>query len=209
MPKISEEQLEARRTSILRAAIRCYRRDGYFETQMKDIAAEAGISVGLLYRYFDDKQDLLEAVMRASRASDRKARTAATSDLPPAEGLRALAHEIIALHGDPDRLAMLRGNVRAYGEATRLEGTELDAVRPALAEAVEDFGGLLRRGQADGDFDPGIDPEAAARMMIAMIIGSNVLRVFDPEFDARAHGEIVERMIDGLVVREDPDAAPD
>ena len=199
MPKITDEQREARRRSILGAAIRCYRRDGYFETQMKDIAAEAEISVGLLYRYFDDKEALLFAVMEASRAADRRGRAETTEDRPAEEALRALARGIVELHADPAQLDMLRGNVRAFGEATRLEAAELDVIQPSLREAVEDFSALIRRGQGEGVFDASVDPIAVARMMIAMISGSNVLRVFDPDFDPAAHGVLVDRMIDGLL----------
>lgn len=198
MPKISEEQRRARRRSILQAAIRCYRRDGYFETQMKDIASEAGVSVGLVYRYFANREALLRAVMASSRDSDRRGRAEKTEGRPADEAILALARGIVDLHADPDRLDLLRGNVRAFGEATRLEAAEMDIVRPSFAEAVSDFGALVRRGQAEGVFDPTLDPDAVARMMIAMIAGSNVVRVFDPDFDPEAHGRLVERMIDGL-----------
>jgi AcrR family transcriptional regulator len=43
------------RGTILEAAARVFARDGYVEARMLDIASEAGLSTGGLYRYFDNK----------------------------------------------------------------------------------------------------------------------------------------------------------
>lgn len=51
------------RTTILEAAARVFARDGYVEARMIDIATEAGLSTGGLYRYFDNKTEVLAAVI--------------------------------------------------------------------------------------------------------------------------------------------------
>lgn len=53
---------DARRSQILRAAVPLLERRGSHEVSMQSIAAEAGVSVGLIYRYFTGKQDLVQAV---------------------------------------------------------------------------------------------------------------------------------------------------
>jgi len=53
------ERAEARRLSILRAAARAFRRHGFAATGMREIAAEAGLSPGNLYHYFNGKHELL------------------------------------------------------------------------------------------------------------------------------------------------------
>jgi len=54
---------EARKEQILAAAILLFGRDGYHRTTMQDVAAEADVSVGLIYQYFKDKEDLLFAAI--------------------------------------------------------------------------------------------------------------------------------------------------
>ena len=51
------------RNKILDAAGRVFARDGYVEARMLDIATEAGLSTGGLYRYFDNKTEVFAALI--------------------------------------------------------------------------------------------------------------------------------------------------
>lgn len=57
---VSDPRLvEERRAQIVRAAIKLFSGQGYYTTTIQQIAREAGISTGLVYQYFRDKDDLL------------------------------------------------------------------------------------------------------------------------------------------------------
>jgi AcrR family transcriptional regulator len=51
--------VEERRGQILRAAVKLFSDEGYYTTTISQIAREAGISTGLIYQYFGDKDDIL------------------------------------------------------------------------------------------------------------------------------------------------------
>jgi AcrR family transcriptional regulator len=51
-----------RPTQILNAAIACFAKRGFHQTSMHDISAEAAISVGLIYRYFRNKEAVIGAM---------------------------------------------------------------------------------------------------------------------------------------------------
>src|SRR5437667_8849839 len=51
-----------RRTQILDAAVVCFAKRGFHQASMHDISAEAGISVGLIYRYFENKEAVISAM---------------------------------------------------------------------------------------------------------------------------------------------------
>ncbi len=51
------------RTTVLDAGRTIFGRDGYVAARMSDVAAEAGLSNGGLYRYFDNKPDLFAALI--------------------------------------------------------------------------------------------------------------------------------------------------
>src|SRR6202045_3786288 len=62
---MAQTQLEPaldRRTQILEAALVCFAKRGFHQTSMHDISAEAGISVGLIYRYFENKEAVISAM---------------------------------------------------------------------------------------------------------------------------------------------------
>jgi AcrR family transcriptional regulator len=52
-----------RREQIIAAATRAFAKAGFAATNLDDIAAEAGISRAILYRHFDTKTDLYQAVL--------------------------------------------------------------------------------------------------------------------------------------------------
>jgi len=54
-PKLIEE----RRGQIVRAAVKLFSGEGYYTTTIQQIAKEAGVSTGLIYQYFRDKDDIL------------------------------------------------------------------------------------------------------------------------------------------------------
>ena len=51
---------------IIEAAYCIFNRKGYFETYTSEIAAEAGLSTGTIYAYFQDKKDILLACIERS-----------------------------------------------------------------------------------------------------------------------------------------------
>src|SRR5205085_9682219 len=51
-----------RRTQILDAAMVCFAKRGFHQATMHDISDEAGISVGLIYRYFQNKEAVITAM---------------------------------------------------------------------------------------------------------------------------------------------------
>ncbi len=60
---IREEQKEKRREEILMAGLNMFIRKGYASTKISDIAKHVGMSVGLLFHYFDSKEKLYEELI--------------------------------------------------------------------------------------------------------------------------------------------------
>lgn len=62
---------EERQQHILNAALCCVRRSGFHGASMSDIAAEAKMSVGVIYRYFANKEAIVEAIVANDLAEMR------------------------------------------------------------------------------------------------------------------------------------------
>ena len=68
LQKEAEEPAVDRRQHILDAAERSFIRAGFHRTTMHDVAAEAGMSPGNLYRYFPSKDALVASLCERDRA---------------------------------------------------------------------------------------------------------------------------------------------
>jgi len=60
---VREEQKEKRRQEILAAGLDLFIRKGYAATKISDIAEQVGMSVGLLFHYFESKEKLYEELI--------------------------------------------------------------------------------------------------------------------------------------------------
>jgi AcrR family transcriptional regulator len=77
------------RQRILEGAGRAFAVSGFQGTSVPDIAAEVGVSVGLLYRYFPSKADLFTALCMSEMESEMAALSRQLSEIPnPTERLR-------------------------------------------------------------------------------------------------------------------------
>lgn len=63
---------QAQRGRILDAAQRCFIAHGFHAASVSQIAAEAGISQGLMYRYFDNKRAMILALIERQLAEDQR-----------------------------------------------------------------------------------------------------------------------------------------
>ncbi|MBN2286265.1 MAG: TetR/AcrR family transcriptional regulator [Tissierellales bacterium] len=61
MPQVLKEEV---RNSILNSAIKIFKQNDYSKSSMNHIAENAGISVGNIYRYFKNKEELFDVIVR-------------------------------------------------------------------------------------------------------------------------------------------------
>lgn len=62
MPKVGMEQI--RKAEVISATKRCLAKTGFMKLSVKAIAEEAGLSTGIIYHYFKNKEDLLLNVLK-------------------------------------------------------------------------------------------------------------------------------------------------
>ena len=114
------QSAEARRASILRAAIVEFARSGYAGTSTEAIAARAGISQPYIFRLFGTKKDLFIATYDTVTAAIDDAFTAAAQGLEGEDAMAAMGLAYLELLQDPDLL-----QVQLHGfAAARVERAE-------------------------------------------------------------------------------------
>ncbi len=101
---------EVRRQQILDAALHVFADRGFTRATNRDIARAAGIkSPGLIYHYFENKEDVLKAVLENFAPTLMQLRsTDALHAMPVRDGLRLIASSYLAMADDPSCGACFR-----------------------------------------------------------------------------------------------------
>ncbi|HEX9442008.1 MAG TPA: TetR/AcrR family transcriptional regulator, partial [Roseiflexaceae bacterium] len=113
-----EPETTDRRQQIIGAAMEVFSTKGFHKATNKDIAeAAGGISPGLIYWYFKDKEDLLLSIIRERAAIFQLAEhPERVIDLPPSEGLGLIGRTYLSVFKVPGNVALFR---IVLGEAIR------------------------------------------------------------------------------------------
>jgi AcrR family transcriptional regulator len=153
----SEGAVDKRRL-ILDAAVRVFARQGFHTCRVSDVADEAGVAYGLVYHYFESKDQILDTlflerwnVMLAAIAE------ADASERSPRDKLAAIAGFIVdSYRHDPELMKVII--VEVTRAANTFGRTHLAEIRDAYAQIAA----IVRHAQADGLFRTEITPEFAA-----------------------------------------------
>lgn len=153
------------RTSIVDTAERFFRDIGYQKTTVADIAKSLRMSPANIYRFFDSKKAINEAVLERFKGELEQAmRAIARRDLPAGERLREML------------LTAYRINSARFADQMRMNEMVCAAMEEswdAIIEHIERFDAVLREvvaeGVASGEFRA-VDPVLATRCIRTAMI---------------------------------------
>lgn len=153
MPRISAAKMEVRRDSLLAAARKVFAAKGFEAAAISEIAAEAGISDGLIYHYWGSKRGLLLGVLHDFYDRIIAEMEQAASKADGFEGrLTALIRKHLEIFiQDVDLCRLFISEVRGFEGYLGSEGHELNRRYTAVLLR------LLSDGKAAGAVTPDID----------------------------------------------------
>ena len=148
--------VEDKRRLLLDAAVRVFARTGYHGSRVGDIAEEAGVAHGLLYHYFDSKEQVLQIVFRENFGELlQRVREVEEADEPAADKLAGIAKILLRTwRNDPDLVTVM---VREVARSPQLQ-TQVVEVREAFAIIAR----VIVQGQEEGAFRQDLDPRFAS-----------------------------------------------
>ncbi len=156
------------RQRILDGAARAFSVSGFQGTSVPHIAAEVGVSVGLLYRYFPSKADLFTAICFSELESEMEALTRQLSEIAnPTERLRQGVEFYLRQLQQKQGGGVILG---ALAEAPANE--EVRAVMKLRATTIRDFvRGFLQDGVKAGEVPATIPIEDFSQAIAMMLDG--------------------------------------
>ncbi|MCI2247007.1 TetR/AcrR family transcriptional regulator [Xanthomonas sp. PPL568] len=184
---LMEERLAGNRQRILLAARRLVAADGFRGAPVTAVAAEAGVSTGLIYRHFPSKAELFVEVLTAAVEHELTIlRAIAAAPAPAAQRLRDAIASFVR--------RALAGPGLAYAFIAEPVEPEVDAERIRCRRLLGDvFKGILADGVAAGEF-PAQDLEAAA----ACLVGAYTEALVGPTAPSRDGPRDSERLVEAV-----------
>jgi AcrR family transcriptional regulator len=193
-----EQVREERRQQILDAALEVFSRRGYHVTNVSDVAAQAGVSQGTIYWYFDSKDELFQAALLSAFGDLGDEVIGALAEFETAtDKLLSLADSMEGLADVAEGLFMLF--LGYWASSDRDEGSAqiwvdlLKQYKDVLVEVIDEG---IRRGEFKA-----VDAEALVLALLAAYDGLAAYAVIMPDLDLRrVSGALMETLLEGLLL---------
>ena len=198
MSKVTLEHTEARRRGILESAARVFSRKGIQAATMAEIAGDAGVSAGAIYRYFPGKEALAAACLsdNAEEMLDDWRRKAEGPD-DALSVFNEIARQSFAEMDAADAPDLTRLMLENTLTASRSDDPLLRAAIQSHHEII--VGGLeeaLRRAQDAGLLPAVLPSYDLASALLAFYMGARMARLLTPETDTAAQLEAVRMLME-------------
>ncbi|HEU5347457.1 MAG TPA: TetR/AcrR family transcriptional regulator [Ktedonobacterales bacterium] len=202
-PDVSDQ----RRHQIMDAALDVFSHLGFERASMEDIAKQAGISKAALYLYYKSKDAIIAKLLQLFfDQAIKQLRPLAAGEGSVASQLMSMTRQLIR---EMDRMvAMQPISLQFYAVAARLPEVR-QHLRAYFAEYRTFMESAIRRGIAQGEFRPTVNPAEVAITITALYEGLGLLWIVDPQ-GAKWHEQVETSMrllLQALVVT--PDSPPE
>lgn len=194
--KAGKHQRHSRRNQILDAAQRCFKKQGFHKTTLRDIAQEFGMSAGHIYNYFSNKEAIIEALveLRTQEFLDM-IDTDKFADLPPEERMDKELGQVVDAYLNLDNTSL---SIAIMNEAL---------INPKVYEIVVAAASKVRNHIVEAQLlamkeEPALrsDREPTIR---AMLEGLRLAHIFTPEMDVPLVREMAIKRIKQIIALDE------
>lgn len=188
-----------KREAILRAAIKVFAQNGYFNSKVADIAREAGIADGTVYLYFKSKEEILHSIFdRAMEEFISEGKQEISLIKQADEKLRRIAQLHLERLGADRDLAIvfqveLRGSIKFMQEFSAA----------GFGEYLEIIHQTIREGQQTGLFRQNLNAIVCSKILFGALDEMVTNWILSPKHYALAPlaDTVLEVFLDGIEQR--------
>lgn len=198
--KAGKHQRHSRRNQILDAAQRCFKKQGFHKTTLRDIAQEFGMSAGHIYNYFSNKEAIIEALveLRTQEFLDM-IDTDKFADLPPEERMDKELGQVVDAYLNLDNTSLsiaIMNEALINPKVYEIVVAAASKVRNHIVEAQ-----LLERG---APLRTALRSDRERCMTIrAMLEGLRLAHIFTPEMDVPLVREMAIKRIKQIIALDE------
>lgn len=167
------------RERILKAAIDEIAEVGFEKARLVDIAKRADLTVGSIYTWFENKEDLFRAALEDALEAQLLSNAAALAGVPELnqdKWLYEIANLVPRNHEDDTVTAAQRLMIESYYASWRDTDAQ-EKLLPRLRTHVQMYIDIIERAQASGAVRNDIDTLALAMVMVAVPLGMSLLNL--------------------------------
>ena len=172
-PGVTPQYAEFRRQQILAAAWRAFAKKGIRGATIRDIAQSIGLSTGVVYSYFESKEEIISALQQKSIAQNRLLLDQLARKETVTDAIVGLFGHYLECCSEEQLRESSRGNLRYWTEA--LERADFRQGMISLTEHLrEGLAAIVKRGVRRRELPDDLDPAAFAELILAILCGLHV-----------------------------------
>ena len=198
-----KHQRHSRRNQILDAAQRCFKKQGFHKTTLRDIAQEFGMSAGHIYNYFSNKEAIIEALveLRTQEFLDM-IDTDKFADLPPEERMDKELGQVVDAYLNLDNTSL---SIAIMNEALiNPKVYEIVVAAASKVRATTSSEAQLLAMKEERRYAPPYEVIESRCMTIrAMLEGLRLAHIFTPEMDVPLVREMAIKRIKQIIVLDE------
>jgi len=191
---VTEEDKEAQRQKIIKAAIKIFGQHGYYKSTISQIAKEADMGRGTLYWYFKSKEDLFRVLIKQAVAGIMDQLMAQISQAGSLEQkVKIFVRSWLDYAVQESDLLHIFYSVFAQSEGEFVQEM-IGLVRGMYIDMIEILKNMLDQEIVSGHMRTA-DTRRLSRLLIGLLDGIALQHMFVEKIDSQAMTEVVSRLV--------------
>ena len=197
-----QQMTEARRDQILMGAAQVFSEKGFHKATTKEVARAAGVSEGTIYNYFENKRELLLAMIELIGAQTLRPLVQNQQDTDPKRFLTTLMLDRYRLvHDQGHFLAPIVAEI--FADVELREAVYHQVAQPVITHVEQYFQANIEAGKLRP-----FNPLIVSRSLIGAMMLNSALKVtnLDPRYETFSPEAMIEEIIalffEGLVLND-------
>ena len=191
-PSIGVEKLTLRRLMIVEAAVSCFIENGFHQTGMREIAKQAGVSLGNLYNHFKGKDEILVTITMIEAEELAEFIEILGKLVEPQRAFGKFVTAYLAYSLKPDN-ALISLEIMTVAMRNPAVSKGFSENRTALVGALSN---VLEKGYETETDTSGNAPQEAAKLVLDLIEGFAMRCVLEDEKPSAKARQLLLRMLE-------------